>query len=131
MITQRDIFPYIITENNATSKDKGLSEFVRLCFGKALNKSEQCSNWERRPLRDAQKLYAGIKTNLSFGVDFFCLFKQLMRIVYLIFIISFEIVFNHPIIFNHFAEKYRKKLIHQTKRMISCQPYKKKQIFRH
>jgi ribonuclease D len=46
--------------NNTSSKDKGLSEFVRLCFGKSLNKSEQCSNWERRPLRDAQILYAGI-----------------------------------------------------------------------
>jgi ribonuclease D len=56
--------------NNITvSKDKGLSEFVRLCFGKALNKSEQCSNWERRPLRDAQKLYAGI-TDLFF-LEFF------------------------------------------------------------
>ena len=72
MNTQRDIFPYIIADNNTTSKDKGLSEFVRLCFGKALNKSEQCSNWERRPLRDAQKLYAGIKTSLSFVVvEFF------------------------------------------------------------
>ncbi len=42
------------------SKEKGLSEFIRLCFGKPLNKSEQCSNWERRPLRDAQRFYAGI-----------------------------------------------------------------------
>lgn len=50
-----DIFPY----GQSTGKDKGLSELVRLCFGKALNKSEQCSNWERRPLRNAQILYAG------------------------------------------------------------------------
>jgi ribonuclease D len=58
MNSQRELFPYVGT-NNTPSKDKGLSEFVRLCFGKALNKSEQCSNWERRPLRDAQTLYAG------------------------------------------------------------------------
>jgi hypothetical protein len=53
-----NLFPY---HNNTTSssKDKGLSELVRLCFGKPLNKSEQCSNWERRPLRNAQRLYAG------------------------------------------------------------------------
>jgi len=50
------IFPYT---TNTSSKDKGLSELVRLCFGKPLNKSEQCSNWERRPLRDAQIFYAG------------------------------------------------------------------------
>jgi len=50
------IFPY---PTNTSLKDKGLSELVRLCFGKSLNKSEQCSNWERRPLRDAQISYAG------------------------------------------------------------------------
>ena len=56
---QRDIFPYVTVDNKSASKDKGLSELVRLCFGKPLNKSEQCSNWERRPLRHAQTLYAG------------------------------------------------------------------------
>ncbi|CAF2346879.1 unnamed protein product [Rotaria sp. Silwood2] len=58
LAAKRDIFPYATTNNNISSKDKGLSEFVRLCFGKPLNKSEQCSNWERRPLRNAQMLYA-------------------------------------------------------------------------
>jgi hypothetical protein len=53
------IFPYATLKTNTSSKDKGLSELVRLCFGKPLNKSEQCSNWERRPLRSAQRLYAG------------------------------------------------------------------------
>ncbi|CAF0809091.1 unnamed protein product [Rotaria sordida] len=59
LTANRGIFPYAtINNNNVSSKDKGLSEFVRLCFGKPLNKSEQCSNWERRPLRNAQILYA-------------------------------------------------------------------------
>ncbi len=52
-----NLFPY--NNHASSSKDKGLSELVRLCFGKPLNKSEQCSNWERRPLRNAQRLYAG------------------------------------------------------------------------
>lgn len=43
-----------------TEKERGLSELVRLCFGQPLNKSEQMSNWEKRPMRRTQKSYAGI-----------------------------------------------------------------------
>lgn len=58
MTVQRDIFPYV-RPAGTPSKDRGLSELVRLCFGKALDKSEQCSNWEKRPLRAPQVQYAG------------------------------------------------------------------------
>jgi len=36
---------------------KGLAELVRLCTGTPLNKDEQWSNWEKRPLRDTQSKY--------------------------------------------------------------------------
>ena len=42
------------------SEEKGLSDLVRLCVGRPLDKAQQMSDWERRPLRRRQILYAGV-----------------------------------------------------------------------
>ena len=38
---------------------KGLSLLVQRCLGRPLDKSQQLSDWERRPLRREQMIYAG------------------------------------------------------------------------
>lgn len=50
------VFPY---KGDANFTGKSLSKLVELCFGQRLNKSDQFSNWELRPLRDSQIKYAG------------------------------------------------------------------------
>ncbi|CAF3369269.1 unnamed protein product [Rotaria sp. Silwood1] len=50
------VFPYYDALLN--SKSRGLSELVRLCFGKPLDKSMQTSDWRKRPLKPAQLIYS-------------------------------------------------------------------------
>ena len=47
----------VLGENGTTGES--LSRLVHLCLGQPLDKSDQFSNWERRPLRESQMLYAG------------------------------------------------------------------------
>ncbi|KAB7499368.1 Exonuclease mut-7-like protein [Armadillidium nasatum] len=58
------IFSYINSKPEKFSF-KGLSEMVYLCFGKPLDKMEQCSYWSIRPLSRSQVVYAAL--------DAFCL----------------------------------------------------------
>ena len=46
------------------NEERGLSELVRQCLGKSLDKRQQMSDWERRPLRVKQVTYAGSFTLL-------------------------------------------------------------------
>ncbi|XP_043575615.1 exonuclease mut-7 homolog [Chiloscyllium plagiosum] len=50
--------------------EKGLSLLVQSVLGKSLDKTEQLSNWERRPLRPQQIIYAGEQLLLQREKDF-------------------------------------------------------------
>ncbi|XP_021932280.1 exonuclease mut-7 homolog isoform X2 [Zootermopsis nevadensis] len=51
------VFPYTVEDG---ASGESLTRLVHLCLGRPLDKSDQFSNWERRPLRDSQKLYAAL-----------------------------------------------------------------------
>lgn len=46
--------------NDNDNGGNSLSSLVQICFGLPLEKAEQCSNWELRPLRNTQIYYAAL-----------------------------------------------------------------------
>lgn len=48
---------------------KGLSGLVQLSLGYPLDKREQFSDWEKRPLRTSQVVYAGIKQTFDLELE--------------------------------------------------------------
>lgn len=58
-----------------------LTSLVQACFGLPLEKSEQCSNWELRPLRDTQIQYAALDAHVLIEIYYFlqkkCLEQQI------------------------------------------------------
>jgi len=49
----------VVTGEVVKTEEKGLSDVVQVCLGRPLDKTQQMSDWERRPLRHKQILYAG------------------------------------------------------------------------
>lgn len=50
-------FPH---DGDVNFSSESLSKMVEICLGKRLNKTDQFSNWERRPLREGQIIYAAL-----------------------------------------------------------------------
>lgn len=57
-------------------EERGLSDMVKQCLGKPLDKSQRVSDWERRPLRSKQIDYAGEIILLSIRLSQLILFLR-------------------------------------------------------
>ncbi|KAM8934347.1 exonuclease mut-7 homolog [Pelodytes ibericus] len=62
------------SEDGYSPPEKGLSQLVKELLGKPLDKTEQISNWENRPLRESQILYAAADAYCLLDVyEYLCL----------------------------------------------------------
>lgn len=63
--------------SNSDNGSSSLSSLVQACFGLPLEKSEQCSNWELRPLRNTQIQYAALDAHVL--VQIYCFLQNLCQ----------------------------------------------------
>lgn len=63
--------------SNSDNGGSSLSSLVQACFGLPLEKSEQCSNWELRPLRNTQIQYAALDAHVLLQI--YCFFQNLCQ----------------------------------------------------
>jgi len=69
-VIKLDIHEYLFCRTTAS----GLSELVRCCTSLSLNKEDQFSDWEKRPLRESQIIYAA--TDAYCLLDIFEMMKR-------------------------------------------------------
>ena len=81
--TFRDLYVAVMNEGDILlsiqETHKGLSGLVKLLLGLPLDKKEQFSDWQRRPLRRSQLIYAGILKSCykHLLVDTFSIFHRI------------------------------------------------------
>lgn len=96
-----------------------LSNLVKLCFGKKLDKSNQFSNWQQRPLRMEQISYAAL--------DAFCLFEifDVIGKVITSMGINYDELIDNILIENkkQIASMTKKESRHQKTHAVVQQPY--------
>ncbi|XP_018049146.1 PREDICTED: exonuclease mut-7 homolog isoform X2 [Atta colombica] len=63
------VFPY---KGDPNFTNRSLSKLVELCFGQRLDKSDQFSNWELRPLRESQIIYADYSADMAIPFEDIC-----------------------------------------------------------
>ena len=55
------VYPIFYTHTlNSSASGPGLAAAAKAYLGKALDKSQQCSDWDARPLSEAQRAYAAL-----------------------------------------------------------------------
>lgn len=53
-------FIFSLPDDEKLESGSALTNLVQLCFGRPLDKSNQFSNWNNRPLREEQMMYAAL-----------------------------------------------------------------------
>lgn len=84
---------FFVTDDEKLESGSALTNLVQLCFGKPLDKSNQFSNWNNRPLREEQIIYAAL--------DAYCLIE-----IYESIRTQFLSMKNPHVDFNEFAHGF-------------------------